>query len=215
MRIPRTSLAVLILASVTLGGVLSDRSVAQSNEGTNSQSNEGASAYGGGGISRDSTLSNIAAWTPINAATTGRIVKALNSAVDFCRSKADRAFVLDCMNYEYWQIVNALPKSGEYAEVRAALEGAAKNMSGLVKRHGDQAAAKTLSRRGSQPKTTTRKIAPVPAPAVSATARQAANAIAEAQTVLLRSTGNSDLRRAQFQRIAQAMDSGAILLRSL
>ncbi|MCV2889009.1 hypothetical protein [Ruegeria aquimaris] len=207
MRIPQVKMAVVLLASMTVVGVFSD--------GSNAQSNEGSSAYGGGGVSRDSALSNIAAWTPVNAATTGRIVKALNSAAEFCRSKADRAFVLDCMNYEYWQIVNALPKTGEYAEVRVALEGAAKNMSALVKRHGTQTSAKTLSRGGSQPKTTTRKIAPVPASAVSTTARQAANAIAEAQTVLLRSTGNSDLRRVQFQRIAQAMDSGAILLRSL
>lgn len=199
------------LAALALAAAFSGMGVAQSVEGP--PQFEGVRE--GGNAPSDSSLATIPSWTPLNAATTGRIVNALNAATAFCSAKADRAFTLDCMNYEYWKIVETLPESGEYADVRVALEVAATRMSALVERHNDKAPAQTLSRTGIEPKVTTRKINPIVSAAIPSAAREAADAIAEAQTVLLRSTGNSDLRRAQFQRIAQAMESGAILLRSL
>ncbi|SDE44286.1 hypothetical protein [Ruegeria marina] len=211
MRTANIIWVTLAPTALAIATAFSGMGIAQSVEGPT----EFEGVREGGGALSDSALATIPSWTPVNAATTGRIVNALNAAAEFCRAKADRAFALDCMNYEYWKIVETLPETGEYAEVRVALEGVATRMSGLVTRHRDSSPAQTLSRTGIQPKVTTRKINPIVAPAISSSAREAADAIAEAQTLLLRSTGNSDLRRAQFQRIAQAMESGAILLRSL
>jgi hypothetical protein len=58
-------------------------------------------------------------------------------------------------------------------------------------------------------------LTPIKTEAVSSTGVQAAEILEEAQTLLLRSTSNSDRRKVHYAQMAQAVGSETILLRSL
>ncbi|MBU2959868.1 hypothetical protein KO516_03310 [Citreicella sp. C3M06] len=151
-----------------------------------------------------------------NEASTQEIVDAISRSVGFCNSLRQDAYKVDCLAYAYWEVAQDLPRTGDYAAVRSTLEDAAAQIRRIAEsnRAADLPRAKAR-RTGSAPKTTSRALTPV-APGRLPQARAAAEAvIREAQTTLIRSTGNSDRRRAQFEKISTAMESGTILLRAI
>ena len=159
-------------------------------------------------------LEKISAEVKLNPATSRRIAWAINDATRFCEAVRQKEYVVDCLGYQYWQLQRQLPTEGDYAEVRVALRKAAEDLEDLADRNRSREKRPARLSQGGD-KRTTRAIVPVPTETVSDLADAGATIIEEAQTVLLRSSQNSDRRRQQFQRISQALDSGAILLRSL
>lgn len=148
-------------------------------------------------------------------ATTTAIVNAINEANAFCSSVSQPEYVVDCFAYQYEEIAKSLPTTGDYAEVRQNLADTAQKLEAVAQR--SRSVAKPAARLSGGPSgvTTKRAIIPVETAALPQAREEAAQIIGEAATILLRSTENSDRRRAEFQRIAEAMQSGTILLRSL
>lgn len=151
-----------------------------------------------------------------NDATTQEIVAAINRSVSFCNGLSADAYKIDCLAYAYWEVAQDLPRGGDYGQVRRTLEDAADSLRAVAETNRAPDLPRAKARwGGAAPKTTSRALTPV-APARLPQASAAAQAVvAEATTTLLRATGNSDRRRAQFEKITTAMESGTILLRAI
>lgn len=178
---------------------------------------EVGSTSSGGETESDSSneLDNVDTET-LNAQATGAIVNALNGVVAFCGALGDRDYVVDCVAAEYREVERKLPSTGEYVDAKAAIASAAGRLEVLARSNRSTTKRPArLSQGGATPNSTPRPVVPIQSDAVPAVGQAAAQILEETQTVLLRSTDNSERRRLQYQRIAEAMDSGAILLRSL
>lgn len=150
----------------------------------------------------------------IAASETRRIIKLISDGRDFC-SGVPLLYRVDCLRYHFWKVAQTLPKTGDYAPVRAALLNAADQLEAIRDANLDPAGKPTQFRLRSKP-----DAARVPAlvpirPASAAQANSAATeVIAQTTTILLRSTENSDRRQASYQEIAAVIDSTKVLLRS-
>lgn len=126
-----------------------------------------------------------------------------------------RRYRVDCLRYELWRISQALPKTGDYAPVQAALAKAARDLDRIAERYADPAAPGVRASIGGKP------LAPQTPPLNAVrrededrAIREAERVIEEAQTILLRSSAQSQARSVAFQDIATALDSTKVLLRS-
>lgn len=142
------------------------------------------------------------------------VVVLLNSAVAFCRGLPRKEYTIDCLAYQYRQVAQQLPRGGEYAAARAAIERAATQLEGVVR---EFAATDLPPAHVTRPGVgrTARPLSAVDPGRSRAAATRAAAILAEAQTVLLRSSENSARRQLHYQRISAAVGSGTVLLRSL
>lgn len=154
--------------------------------------------------------------TGLSAAVTNAVVTELKAATAFCGRIKKREYVIDCLAYEHARIAAALPKTGEYAAVKKAVTQSATGLERVVRQNRSRTLpAGPIVQGGSKPRRTARALRPVATEALPKAAAQATQIIQESQTVLIRSTENSQERRRQFQRIVSAMDTGTILLRSI
>lgn len=175
-------------------------------EGTYGGSDYGGDDYGDG-------QTGAAALAPIT--TAGGITKALGEASEFCQ-RVPAEYAIDCLAYEYWEIQRRMPHSGEFDEAKKVLRKTATELKQLAAKNRSRSKPPaTLKRGGAKPRTTTRRIVPVETANIPELKLEAARIINNGATLLLRATGDSDRKRAQYQQIAQSMQSGAILLRSL
>ena len=179
-----------------------------------------AVAQYGGSTARSATgspstidLARVQPGTPFNAATTGSVAAALRQASDFCKGLGQKEYVLDCLGYQYWEVQRQLPTEGDYAVVRREIQQAAGELETLARqnRSREQRPAR-LSAGGTA--RTSRPITPIARQNLSALGDQGAAIVGNAQVRLLRSASVSGGDQAQLRKIAQAMDSGALLLRS-
>lgn len=170
-----------------------------------------------GSDSPDSGAATGSAQTTARAQRVGRqIAQEFERATAFCRKLADSAYAVDCIAYEYERIARSLPHSGEYSEVRKVLRDTAKKLRKLAR--DNQSTVKPevrLKQGGAKPRATGRNIVPVRRDRLPQVAREAAVIINQGAGLLLRTTGDSDRLRAQYQQIARSMQTGATLLRSL
>lgn len=151
-----------------------------------------------------------------NDATTQQVTDLIARGVRFCNALQQDAYKIDCLAYAYWEVAQDLPTTGDYGTVRQTLETTADRLTQIARANRAPDLPVSKARRGgNDPKTTSRALTPVtPARLPQATA-QASAVIQEAQTTLLRATGNSDRRRAQYQKISTAMETGTVLLRAI
>lgn len=162
------------------------------------------------------TESATASQQALSDAVAERVASQFTQATAFCSNIAQKEYTVDCFAYEYWEISETLSDTGAEGEVKKVIQDTARKLEQVVRQNRTNALPPARARRtGNAPKTTTRRLNPVAPAAVSDAARQAATVIAEAQTILLRSSENSERRRAQFQKVVASMESGTILLRSL
>ncbi len=147
---------------------------------------------------------------------TDGVAAALRQAARFCDLIPERVYLIDCYASELRRIAQDLPPAGDYAKARAALNAAGKEMEALVKANLDPTKPPLRVRSGgARPKSSARRLRAVTPAAAPRVAREAVEIIDRTQTVLLRATGNSDRRRAHYQQIAQSMETGTVMLRSL
>ncbi|MBE3637279.1 hypothetical protein [Mangrovicoccus algicola] len=144
----------------------------------------------------------------------GGAAAVLRGAAAFCGA-LQPAYQVSCLGDRIAAAAAALPRGPETAEARKALEAAAARLDRLAREARDPDMPQITARStGPQPQRTQGPLVPV-APARQADIRaEALEVVAEAQTVLLRSTSRSAERQAQFVEIAQALESGKVLLRS-
>ena len=150
----------------------------------------------------------------LSAAVTNAVVTELKAASAFCGRIKQREYVIDCLAYEHARIAAALPNTGEYAAVKEAVAQTAARLERVVRQNPSRTLPTApIAQGGSQPRRTARALRPVATEALPKAAAEATRIIQETQTVLIRSTENSQERRRQFQRIVSAMGTGTILLR--
>jgi hypothetical protein len=145
-------------------------------------------------------------------AVTTAVVRALSEASDRC-SAAPLAYRADCLAGELAAVASRLPNTGDYAEARRAITDAAREIGGLTRRNRDRGRP-ALALRPQPGAPESRPFSAVRADAVDEVNRAAISILEEAQTTLLRSAANSEARRVHYQRIAGALESGKVLLRS-
>lgn len=156
--------------------------------------------------------------TPATATvqTTDRIVGEISAARDFCGRIGQQEYVIDCLADQLERAAGNIPRRGDYAEARSVLAGAASDLRSLARDNADPTLGRARLREpGTGGQSSSRPITPVRSDALAALNEQAATILQEAETVLLRSAENSERRMVHYQRIADAVGSTKVLLRSL
>jgi hypothetical protein len=141
------------------------------------------------------------------------IIRRLDEVNRYCDWFEPR-YRIDCIADQYAQIVRGLSADPAYDPLRTALNDGARRLERVVA--GNRAAgASTDPARFDARNPTVRASRALRPTATGAVARRAASAvIGETATVLLRAAAAGDQRRAPFQRIAAAIESNKVLLRS-
>jgi len=152
---------------------------------------------------------------PLGTGLTNTVVTNLTTGGEAC-GLYDRSARIDCVRDELTRAARELPRTGDYAEMRRALETAASKLDTIVMQNVDRTAPVTRYRAPTSkgPRTSAtpiRRIAPQNAERAN---RQAAVVMEELQTTLLRSASSSARKQVHFERAAQAVDSMKVLLRS-
>ncbi|MDX2485689.1 MAG: hypothetical protein QNK42_18765 [Pseudodonghicola sp.] len=160
----------------------------------------GTGGYGGGGAGGgDGGGGSVGG---ISGRVTKSVMHSLNSGFKSCQ-RLKAVYRFDCYRQVYMRAANQMNGIPAYRPARLALEGVENTLDQIVARHADPTASR--SRQGFQ---SYRAITP---DAVPAAKRDLTRALEEAETTLLRSTGQSN---SQFASIAQAVHSNKVLLRS-
>lgn len=148
-------------------------------------------------------------------ADTARIVARVAQAFEFCTALVQREYVVDCLSERIETLAASLPATGDYAEMRGALAGAAERLDAIVERApSPNLPTGVATSTGPVPEATTRPIRPVATEAADAAIAEAAQVIEETQTVLLRSAQGSADRSLAYQQVSAALGTGTVLLRS-
>jgi hypothetical protein len=146
---------------------------------------------------------------------TDSIVASLEQASAFCGRLSENAYVVDCLAERLEQVAAAMPDSGEFAEARATIQATAAKLNRLARANRDFDLPRGRPRVGGEgPPTTSRALTPVDAASLARVNAEAVLILGEAQTLLLRSAESSQGRQIQYQRIAEALGSNKVLLRS-
>jgi len=143
------------------------------------------------------------------------VAQALQQAVAFCAGLPDTAYQVDCMAERIGAIAGAMPDEGPYSDAKAALIGASTQLRGLAATYADPAKRRKSWRTASgTPQATTRPLTAIAPENAAVAIEQAVAILDEAETVLLRSSAAQPAQGAQLQRIAAAVGSNKVLLRS-
>jgi hypothetical protein len=146
---------------------------------------------------------------------TDSVVASLEQASAFCSRLSENAYVVDCLSERLEQVADAMPDTGEFAEARATIKDTAAKLNRLARAHRDFDLPRGRARVGGEgPPTTSRALTPVESASLAAVNTEALAILNEAQTLLLRSAESSQARQIQYQRIAEALGSNKVLLRS-
>jgi hypothetical protein len=152
---------------------------------------------------------------PLTEATTDALVARIAEVNVVCDWLL-QPYRLWCLANGYDLMAETLLPFGDYREVRQVLRRTATQLRAIAEANVDPEAEPVVLRRREGGVTAVGR-APIRAvrrEAVAGTNRQAAAVLEEAATVLLRSAENSSRRQVSYQRIAQAIDSSKVLLRS-
>lgn len=154
--------------------------------------------------------------TEVSAEATSAIVQQLTGARDFCGRIADADYIVDCLASEVGALADRMAERGDYAEARQELEQASRSLAQLATANRDPAKPAARARRtGTQPRTSARELTPTRRAALGNLLDDASGILEEAETTLLRASQRGAERRVHFERIAEAVGSNKVLLRSL
>lgn len=154
---------------------------------------------------------------PENASglSTAAIVSDITAAHRFCGSLTLKEYVADCIAAQYRNIAQNLPDTPENELVRDSLNKAATEIEQLVRANASPTLPRGTATNRSRTKRSPRPLTPVRTDRVQQVNARTAEIMQETATILLRATENSTERRTHYQRVAQAIEGGTILLRSL
>ena len=151
---------------------------------------------------------------PATEAQTTQIVRQLGQIQQICEFMGDE-YRIACFAQTYRQLAEDIPANGDYAESREVLLETARKLDNLVRNNIDRSKPALQARidtdRG---QVQTPPMRAVQAPRAPQLNRQASNIVEEAETQLLRSASSDASRAIHYQRIAAAVGSNKVLLRS-
>ncbi|MCG7624557.1 MULTISPECIES: hypothetical protein [unclassified Epibacterium] len=142
------------------------------------------------------------------------LVRSLATIQAFCGGLEDRSYRVDCMAERLQAVSGEIPEGTDYDEVRSVLAEASAKLETLARDNRDRSKGRiNVSSAKAGGGATARPLVAVDAAELAAVNQQAEAILDEARTVLLRSAGSRQ-RQSQYTRIAQALDSSKVLLRS-
>ena len=178
-----------------------------------------APGEGAGGVSNESrsaTTTNPIAEDddPASTEVTDDIVTQLSETSVICQA-LPATYRIDCLAKQLEDLSDRLPDTGDYGEAKATLEQAADDLAALSRSNRDPSQPRLKVTVPSQDvSTTTRPLAAITPTSLPSANAQAIEILESATTVLLRSPDTQSERAVSYQRIATALDSQKVLLRS-
>ncbi|WP_420003211.1 hypothetical protein [Arenibacterium sp. LLYu02] len=130
-----------------------------------------------------------------------------------CQSVSD-VYTVDCIAKHLRAAAATLPREKAFNEAQSTLSTAAAELEQLVRQNTDPTQPRVTVRLDSATSPRTPPLRAVTPGVTAETRAQALQVLEEATTVLLRSAETSQGRATQFQRIADAINSNKVLLRS-
>ncbi|MEW2912596.1 hypothetical protein [Leisingera sp. JC11] len=165
---------------------------------------------------RSSSTSTSAPVGPasVTNSVTSTVVAQISTSSAACEA-VGAAYRTDCLAKELKALVKKLPAHGEYAVAREALATASDELTSLSRQNRDYSQPRLRITVQADSETVRRPVSAVKQERVAETNAKALAVLEETTTVLLRSAeGNNDVAL-HYQRIAQALNSSKVLLRSL
>ncbi len=144
---------------------------------------------------------------PVTAAVAGSV----GDAFDRCAT-VDAAYQIDCASQQLREAARQIATQGAYGNVSRILDDAGRKLADIARQGRDSGKPRLTVQHRNQGGS--RTYAAVRTDTLARSRAAAVRVIEEAQTLLLRSTSNAANRRAHFQPIAAALNSGKVLLRS-
>jgi hypothetical protein len=143
------------------------------------------------------------------------VVTSIEKGISHCGQYTD-VWRVDCLSDELERMARRMPRSGEYRQAKAEILAASAKLRALAEQNADpnQPPVRRAAEVNDVRRTTTRPITAVAPSRVVATNLAADAVISELSTTLLRSAGNSASTNRELTRVAQAVDSTKVLLRS-
>ena len=148
-----------------------------------------------------------------SAAYTAVLVGGFAAAKKFCGA-LDEAYRVDCLAERFGVLSSAIPKNSDYAEVQQILKSASDQMASLARSNRSRELPRGKATRPGSTETTTRPLTPVSRAASAQVNQQAQAILAQTETLLLRSGAGSRSKTLQYAKIAQAIGSNKVLLRT-
>ncbi|MGV6848047.1 MAG: hypothetical protein ACWA5A_06660 [Marinibacterium sp.] len=141
----------------------------------------------------------------------------LGAAKAFCKGLNDPALNVDCLSERLSEVAKQIPSDSDYSDVRSVLNDTSRKLNKLARANRDRgrgAVRAASNNAGSLPPETARPIVAIEPAKAAAVNAEATRILEEAQTVLLRSAEGNAIKAGQYSKIAQALDSNKVLLRS-
>ncbi|MBT8154170.1 hypothetical protein KMP13_09735 [Epibacterium ulvae] len=141
------------------------------------------------------------------------LLGSLATARLFCGQIQDQSLQVDCLSDRLEQVAEEIPEGTDYDEVRSILAETSAELGTLARQNRDRSRGRVKATQpGQGPEGTTRPLNAIAPDALAAVNAQAVDILEEATTKLLRSADNKN--RNQYARIAEALESNKVLLRS-
>ncbi|NNE52600.1 MAG: hypothetical protein HKN30_09385 [Sulfitobacter sp.] len=146
---------------------------------------------------------------------TASIVQQIEQIKDICMATSSE-YQIDCFATLYSELAKDIPATGDYADAKEIIEDAARDLRSLSSQNRDRSkpAVRATLTTETGATVTTPPITAVRPETVPSLKLEAANILEEAETKLLRSASSDAKRAIHYQRIAAAVGSNKVLLRS-
>lgn len=166
----------------------------------------------GGTASQGASTDSNKQSTSVTDYRTNAIVQDISSVRNEC-ARLEPEYRIDCLRQGLKEVVRRMPQGGDYREARAAVARAVGKLSAIHGANIDGKAPRKRSRGNSRFKVV-KTYAAIKRQNLNKAMEQARKVIKEAETTLLRSAENSEKRSSHYQKIAAAIGSTKVLLRS-
>ena len=153
--------------------------------------------------------------TVVSAAATKSVTDALTLANAICFGGASE-YLVSCLGSQLADIADSMPKTGDYAESARILKDASDKLNALAREN--RARGKPTIRYSAKvgdKSILTGSLIAVQTASIPSVNQRAEAILQEAETLLLRSTSNSDRRRSHYAAMSRVVGSSKVLLRSL
>ena len=148
-----------------------------------------------------------------SAAYTAVVVSGLAAVKKFCGA-LDEAYRIDCLAERFSVLSQSIPKNSDYAEVQRVLKSASDQMASLARSNRSKELPRGKATAPGSNQTTTRPLTPTSRATSAQVNRQAQAILASTETLLLRSGAGSRSKTLQYAKIARAVGSNKVLLRT-
>lgn len=191
-----------------LAGGGSDRLIGQSTNGRGGDSVGGGADSGLGGY--DAAGLPVSETEALSIPVPVQVAGVLNRSAQVCGKLPDE-YAIDCLIVHLRQAISVTPQGGKYSDVHKVLSDTVRKLDKIVAANLDDSKDRIRLKAGGA---TTERMRAIRPETVRRANAEAAKIVAEAETILLRSASQHAGARLDYVRIAEAVGSNKLLLRS-